>query len=337
MKRARQEFEQPLNDARSEAGEALAKYENGSIPERQGRGHAVHQFTANDGAKVEVGDHYTINNYTNKPSNKVSKEQIMGWMKCTDFTTVYKQRHLPTLFPNVGEEPLKSDEFKHWYDGTKKWLWCHGMPGVGKSALATIIIRHILQIRKEMAPERNIGLAYFYCDYANKEQSALDYVGALLCQLISLSDEVSPEVATLYNDHKPGSSPSCPLLEGFELALGTEVGRFDSVYIIVDALDECRDDDEGDSHSCTKARVLETFGKLGEKVHLLFTSREGHPPTSLMDTGVPIATMKVTATDQDIRTYVRAQIKRRESLKHYTDSRLRKKIEIVITRKAAGM
>ncbi|RSL51411.1 hypothetical protein CEP53_008453 [Fusarium sp. AF-6] len=310
MLRAQQKFEQPLNDARSEARYALVKYEKASVLEKQGRGHAVHQFTAKDEAKVEVGDHYTINNYTNKPSNKVSKER---------------------------EKPLKSDEFKHWYDGTKKWLWCHGMPGVGKSALATIIIRYILQLRKQMAPGRNMGLAYFYCDYANKEQSALDYVGALLCQLISLSDEVSPEVAALYNDHKPGSSPSRSLLEAYELALVTEVGRFDSVYIIVDALDECTDDDEGESQSCTKARVLETFGKLGEKVHLLFTSRDEHPPTSLTDPRVPMATMKVTTTDKDIRTYVRGQIKRRESLRNYTDSRLREKIEIVIMRKAAGM
>lgn len=51
----------------------------------------------------------------------------MEWMKCTDFTKIYKERHLPNLFPNVGEASLKRDEFKHWHDGTKKWLWCHGM------------------------------------------------------------------------------------------------------------------------------------------------------------------------------------------------------------------
>lgn len=53
--------------------------------------------------------------------------EIMDWLECTDFTTLYKDRHLPNLFPNVGEEPLKSDEFKNWCDGTTKWLWCHGM------------------------------------------------------------------------------------------------------------------------------------------------------------------------------------------------------------------
>ncbi|RSL94266.1 hypothetical protein CDV31_014396 [Fusarium ambrosium] len=339
MAQDRRQSERMLQDARLQVKEALAKHEKSFILEGHGRGHAVHNFTAKDDAKVEVGDHvhYTINNYADEQSKKVSKEEIMKWMKCTDFTTLYKERHLPNLFPNVGEGPLKSDEFKQWHDGTTKWLWCHGMPGVGKSALTTIIIRHILKIRKEMAPERNIGLAYVYCDYANKEQSALDYVGALLCQLISLSDEVSPEVTALYNDHKPGSSPLRPLLEGYELVLGAEVSRFDSVYIIVDALDECRDDDEGEFQSSTKVRVSETFGKLGETVHLLFTSREEHPPTSLTDRRVPIATMKVTATDEDIRTYVRAQIKRRESLKCYTDTELGEMIEIVITRKAAGM
>ncbi|RTE72649.1 hypothetical protein BHE90_012925 [Fusarium euwallaceae] len=286
MAQDRRQSERMLQDARLQVKEALAKHEKSFILEGHGRGHAVHNFTAKDDAKVEVGDHvhYTINNYADEQSKKVSKEA-----------------------------------------------------GVGKSALTTIIIRHILKIRKEMAPERNIGLAYVYCDYANKEQSALDYVGALLCQLISLSDEVSPEVTALYNDHKPGSSPLRPLLEGYELVLGAEVSRFDSVYIIVDALDECRDDDEGEFQSSTKVRVSETFGKLGETVHLLFTSREEHPPTSLTDRRVPIATMKVTATDEDIRTYVRAQIKRRESLKCYMDTELGEMIEIVITRKAAGM
>lgn len=188
-----------------------------------------------------------------------------------------------------------------------------------------------------MAPEKNIGLAYFYCDYAAGDQSARDYVGALLCQLINLSDEVSPEVMALYNDHRPGSSPPCSLLEGYELALEAEVRRFDSVYIIVDALDECKDDDEEEFQACTKARILQTLGNLGEKVHLLFTSRDEDPAASLTGITTPVATMEVSTTNDDVRAYIQERIKRNKLLADYTPSSLRLKIENVITKKAARM
>lgn len=194
-----------------------------------------------------------------------------------------------------------------------------------------------MNLRKELAAEKRIGLAYVYCDYATKDQSALDYVGALLRQLVNLSDQVSPEVVALYNDHKQGCSPLRSLLEGYEQTLDTEVRRFDSIYIIVDALDECRDDDEDESNPCTKVRLLETLGKLGETVHLLFTSRDEDPAASLTGLTASVATMKVLTTADDIRTYIRARIKNNKLLQRSTDRELRKKIENVIAKRAAGM
>ncbi|KAL2671397.1 hypothetical protein Neosp_013983 [[Neocosmospora] mangrovei] len=153
-----------------------------------------------------------------------------------------------------------------------------------------------------------------------EDQSALDYVGALLRQLINLSEEVSPEVVTLYKDHRPGSSPPSTLLEGYELALKTEIRRFESVYVVVDALDECKDDDEGEFQPCTRARVLQTLGNLGDKIHVLFTSRDERPAVSLPDPIMPIAIMEVLATENDIRTYVQARIEGSQSLKQNTDT-----------------
>ncbi|EEU34232.1 uncharacterized protein NECHADRAFT_85502 [Fusarium vanettenii 77-13-4] len=202
---------------------------------------------------------------------------------------------------------------------------------------ATIIIRHIIKLQKEMTREKSIGLAYIYCDYMAEDQSALDYVGALLRQLVNLSEEVSPEVVTLYKDHQPGSSPPSTLLEGYGLALETEIRRFESVYIVVDALDECRDDDEGEFQPCTRARVLQTLGSLGDKIHVLFTSRDERPAVSLPDPTMPIAIMKVLATENDIRTYVQARIEGSQSLKHNTDSGLREDIKKTVAKKAAGM
>ncbi|KAH7244907.1 hypothetical protein B0J15DRAFT_564744 [Fusarium solani] len=203
---------------------------------------------------------------------------------------------------------------------------------------ATIVIRHIVKLQSELAAEKRIGLAYVYCDYATKDQSALDYVGALLRQLVNLSDEVSSGVRTLHNEHKPGSSPPRPLLESYELAFQAEVRRFDSVYIVVDALDECRDDEnEEESYSCTRTRLLESLGNLGEKVHLLFTSRDEDPAATLAGFTTPVVTLKVSTTDDDIRTYVQARINKSRSLQCCTDSELRKKIQKIVTEKAAGM
>jgi hypothetical protein len=199
----------------------------------------------------------------------------------------------------------------------------------------TIIIRHVLE--EQQKSQTKIGLAYLYCVHLDKGQSAVNFVGALLHQLVGQSEQVSLEVLSLYKDHMSGSSPTCPLLEGYEKALKLELRRFESVYVIVDALDECRNDDEDEFQPATRVRLLQTFRSLGDKIHLLFTSRDESPVAAPPTFETPIATMKVSATDDDIKSYVEGRIALNEPLKAHITEELAAKIQKTVVERAAGM
>ncbi|KUJ12762.1 uncharacterized protein LY89DRAFT_192295 [Mollisia scopiformis] len=330
----RRESDLLLRDARrlvEEAREASTKLQGQNL--RQG--HSVHNFQASGQARVDIGDHFEYN-ISIRPApegeNGPTRKEVLDWIECIDFTGYYRD-HLERLYDKMGVGLLTSESFLDWCKGRTNWLWCYGMPGAGKTAFTTIIIRHILETQKT---QPKIGLAYLYCIYSD-DQSALKFLGALLRQLAGQSEQISPELLSLYKDHNSGSSPTRPLLEGYEKALGLELSRFESVYIIVDALDECRNDDENESHQATRIRILQTLASFGNKIQLLFTSRDERPVTAPPLTSLAI--MKVSATDGDIKLYVEGRIAKKASLQACTTKEplLATRIKRIVVERAAGM
>jgi Cdc6-like AAA superfamily ATPase len=61
----------------------------------------------------------------------------------------------------TGQWLIESDEFKTWLNGTRKTLYCPGIPGAGKTMLISIVIDHLLNTIQD----ESIGIAYIYCNY----------------------------------------------------------------------------------------------------------------------------------------------------------------------------
>ncbi|OKO93979.1 hypothetical protein PENSUB_12258 [Penicillium subrubescens] len=132
---------------------------------------------------------------------------------------------------------------------------------------------------------------------------------------------------------------SSPLLEEYEKALESQLDHFESVYLIVDALDECRSDDAADFQLDTKSRLLQALGSLGDKIHLLVTSRDESLRTVGLDMDVSFKVMKVTATDGDITAYVEGRIASNTPFRELTGRypKLKTEVKEAIVAKAAGM
>jgi hypothetical protein len=52
--------------------------------------------------------------------------EVLNWLKCINFRILYEDR-LRNLHTLIGKRSLENEEFKCWYNGEHKWLWCHGM------------------------------------------------------------------------------------------------------------------------------------------------------------------------------------------------------------------
>lgn len=138
----------------------------------------------------------------------------------------------------------------------------------------------------------NVAVAFIYCNY--KTQHTLsELIAAILKQIAQDHLTASNEASLLkYKRHK-----SYPMLEDLLTVLKIEMKTYSSVFIVIDALDECQDN--------TRGKLLGSLRALPGNVKLLVTSRrlpsiavdfqgDGHLP--------------ISANDNDMRTYIMDRI-----------------------------
>ena len=96
-----------------------------------------------------------------------------------------------------------------------------------------------------------------------------------------------------------------PLLKEIAKLLRLQVEKFDEVFIVIDALDECPELDQ------TRKELLTEVRGLLPKVRLMVTSRN---IPSIENMFKHDKRLEIRAQDQDIRKFIESQIERREEL-----------------------
>ncbi|EGN97150.1 hypothetical protein SERLA73DRAFT_74855 [Serpula lacrymans var. lacrymans S7.3] len=110
-------------------------------------------------------------------------------------------------------------KFKEWHQGNTKTLWCPGIPGSGKSVLASSMVKFLAEQHKT----DGIAMSYIYCNYKDKARQAVsDLLANLLKQL------VEGYISTFY------SVKSSTTI--------TNNISFSRVFVIVDVMDEVPED-----------------------------------------------------------------------------------------------
>ena len=91
----------------------------------------------------------------------------------------------------------------------------------------------------DQARGKNVAVACFYFDFAaQKEQSSVSMLGALLKQIVSGLEEVPEEIAQAYEDQKKVLGGRGPRLSDIVKMLQTASSE-KRTFICIDALDEC--------------------------------------------------------------------------------------------------
>ncbi|KAI9779285.1 MAG: hypothetical protein M1816_003625 [Peltula sp. TS41687] len=250
------------------------------------------------------------------------RDEVLRWFFRVDPSLNHHaacKKHEPT----TGEWFLQSLEFKCWKSSPSSILWLYGI----RYWLCSTIIENI---KHYYGSDPTNTFAYFYFDFNDREkQTVTNLLYSVLAQ-ISLNASVLPNaVQKLYSQY--GKQPQQPNQRQLSQALFSVLQDGRSYYIILDALDECKEREE------LLDTLLELAGHGMKNLHILLTSRREREIKDTLEeivTGsVPLESADV---DKDIGIYVRKRLSVDQKLKKWPDS-IKIDIEASLVRGAQGM
>ncbi|KAJ7339863.1 hypothetical protein DFH08DRAFT_1013374, partial [Mycena albidolilacea] len=260
----------------------------------------------------------------NQEGKDIPRQDFLNWFSPINFFP-RQADILRVRQEGTGEWLLADPKFQEWKIGSGKTLWCYGIPGAGKTVLASIAVKHLSD---ECEQNKTLGVACIYLNHKEaNDQTQSKLLAALWRQLVYGMD-VGSTAKKLYQQHQEkGTAPS---LEEVLEVLSSSLEEFSSkVFIVVDAIDEYPDDQ--------RCILLKHLAKLmGSKVNLMVTSRP-HVPA---DPALPnVETLEIRARPEDIQKYVDVQIDLSPRLRNHVRERpdLRKDIHAKIIGTVHGM
>ena len=220
---------------------------------------------------------------------KIDKEcQVVGdWLSPFDFNTIqqeiYRKCHAGT-----GKWLLESDEFQQWSTSDNETLWCPGIPGAGKTYLASIVIDYL---RRRTSSEGLNAVLCLFCNFnAQANQTAHKFMGALLKQLARASRTLPSGIKRMYDEREKVRELDFKVLAD---AFRKEINKYSKAFVVIDALDEVSESAD------IRTMLLEELQSC--PVNLLVTSR--YDPTIRRQFS-EAQHYEIHATDKDIRSYV---------------------------------
>ncbi|RYP19461.1 hypothetical protein DL767_009642 [Monosporascus sp. MG133] len=220
---------------------------------------------------------------------------LLKWISPTDYpaqqSDIIKRRQEGT-----GQWLLDAPETARWLSETKGTLFCPGIPGAGKTMIAAIAIDHLLK----SVQSSSVGVAYVYCNYkAQEEQDTSSLLAAILKQLVQARQSIVEPVERLHKQHADRGTR--PLLDEVCSVLRDVLANYATVYIVVDALDECKDG--------TRRQFLAKLQDLraGQDVRLMATSRF---IPEIVDAFNEAPKLEVQASKEDVKRFVAGQLYR---------------------------
>lgn len=230
-------------------------------------------------------------------NHDVENQAIIDWLTPIDYST-QQSDFIGRRQKGAGQWLLDSEEFQRWQNNSKQTLFCPGIPGAGKTMIASIVIDHLCNTFQN---EADIGIAYLYCNYRRKEeQNPNQLLLSLVKQLVQELPSVPDGLKSLYERHK--DKRTRPSFDEISAVLHSViVVDYSRVFIIIDALDECHG---SDGH---RQKVLSEVFSLQAKTatSLLATSRFIPEITKKFEGSI---FLEIRASDEDVRRYLDGKI-----------------------------
>ena len=249
------------------------------------------------------------------------RQKFHQWLEHTDPSPNHLRacKHHET---HTNQWVLRLQRWKDWRSRAVRFLWIHGIPGAGKTVLASFLTR---QLEPSYKDGERVGVSYYYCYFDHKQDETEPFLRWTLSQLCRQARNIPSCIFDLYNNR---SQPSIKQLCD---ALRVVLESFNVAFIIIDAVDE----------SDPREELIELLKTLVTddgfaNIQLLVTSREYVDiGTSFLDIAVPLS-MSDPEVEKDIRQYICVKLESKPKFKRWQKS-LRKEIEEALTNGAQGM
>jgi hypothetical protein len=226
-------------------------------------------------------------------------KELLSWLTPLDFSERHTDR-LRRREPGTGTWFPESAEFNVWVCQPKSTLYCTGMPGAGKSFLASIAIDHLQEL---FIGDGGVGVAFLLYDFNSQNgQGPEDLLASLLKQLIRRK-EVQPDLQELFERYKLKTPGTRPLIDELTGCLTTTVASYSRAFVIIDALDEYE--------AVKRTRFLEAMFKIqaDTNLNILSTLRPIQDITAMFEgSGRVLHKLEIAAKEEDIHLFLDRQI-----------------------------
>ncbi|KAL8838837.1 MAG: hypothetical protein Q9170_001959 [Blastenia crenularia] len=243
--------------------------------------------------------------------------------------SVNQRMSLKLRQPGTGSWLIESQEFQIWCQSKHAKLWLYGIPGAGKTVLASTIVEEILR-----RSNNNHAVAFFYCDYKDPATQKPHLILGSLIQQIAKQDEQAFQKVEIFCDKR---NPEYKVDYNYDFQelrdlILTISSSFNSTSIIVDGLDEYG------SNATEVTELLASLHPVNEETNIktLLLSRNEIEICQCLRNYVELA---IAARGSDLRLYVGAEIEfriRRNKLR-IKDSSLKEEIMEKLVGGAKGM
>ncbi|KAM5366213.1 hypothetical protein ACJZ2D_010641 [Fusarium nematophilum] len=237
----------------------------------------------------------------------IQRKEVLDWLQ--DVNWRHQQyMHYDRREPGTGQWLLDSSEFQEWLEAPGSTLLCCGLPEVGKTVMASIMIDHLEQKIAQPSPERTStkpsAVVFVYCSFQERErQKAVHILESLLRQLIEKLPALPESVQDLHADNKQKPLGSIISRDVTDALCSVSV-HFHQLYIVIDALDECEH---------VAALLPEIFRIQKETgASIVATSR---PEKRIEDQFDGKLSLNIRTTDEDVERYLDQQISNHKVIK----------------------
>ncbi|TFK16423.1 hypothetical protein FA15DRAFT_743910 [Coprinopsis marcescibilis] len=247
-------------------------------------------------------------------------EKIVEWLSDVNYHAIQADNYGKRA-EGTGKWAFEDPMISKWLEGALGILWGIGMPGAGKTVLASFIIDHLLQKAKA---NKRICVAFAFSRYTD-QFTGEKLLGGLLRQVVEDHPSTLQFVKPMYDHHclrrtRPSQKE---LIDVLRAIFNSDL--FDERYCTLDGLDEALDD--------TQVDVLDAFSNL--PVNFLIMSR----PLPLLKELVPEATfIDILVHDADIEQLIEEKLRRTRKLRNLVEKDdWKERVVKTIVEKSSGM
>jgi superfamily II helicase len=177
--------------------------------------------------------------------------------------------------------------------------------------------------------DQSVGIAYIYCNFQQQDkQKTEDMLASLLKQLTQGRLSLPDSVKSLHEIHK--DKRTRPLLGEISRALQSVATLYSRVFIVVDALDECRESD-----GCQTRFLLEIFKLKAKTGTNLFATSRNNPEIEKKFSGSEL--LEISARKEDILKYLDERMSLLPASDIMATIHLQKEVKTAIANAVEGM